>query len=341
MERQTIMTDSAPTASDSTVAEAAGRREQVPGGQQRVVVGLDGSATSRQALLFAAGEARLPGAVLQVAAAHELVVAAHGSAGGFTMGMELGSLQEGLGRAAEDLVKSAGDTVARLVPGAPLHLRTTKAQGRPSQVLLDPANGATLLVVGARGTGAFSGLMLGSTSTKVVHQVPAARDCRPCRRGRLGRVVTTHLERPAPEATAGALTDDGAGNAGTPGVENSVIELGGAAGVASQHARPIDDCRTAWMKAGRVISTSLLRTHPLSFWARDGNRCCPPGSRAQITGSALGTKVRALLSGLLPGRSLRHMVAMVFVGAVTLTVATPPSRVPSKGRTLAARWPRW
>jgi nucleotide-binding universal stress UspA family protein len=43
-------------------------------------------------------------------------------------------------------------------------------QGRPSHVLLDAAEGAALLVVGARGAGALTRLMMGSTSTEVVHE---------------------------------------------------------------------------------------------------------------------------------------------------------------------------
>lgn len=177
------MIGDAPTATNSTLPDAAGGPEQVPDGQQRIVVGLDSSAAAQRALLFAAGEARLRGAVLHVVAAHDLGAAAYGYAGGFGMGMGLGPLQEGLQRAAEDLVKAAGDTVATLDLGTQVHLRTTVAQGRPSQVLLDAANGATLLVVGARGAGALTRLMMGSTSTEVVHHarlpvtvVPADED---------------------------------------------------------------------------------------------------------------------------------------------------------------------
>lgn len=135
----------------------------------RVVVGLDDSAAAQRALLFAADEARLRGAVLHVVAAHDLATAAYGYTGGLGMAMSLGPLQEGLQQAAEDLVTAAGDTVAALDGGTERQLRTTVAAGRPSQVLLDAADGATLLVVGARGAGAWSRLMMGSTSTEVVH----------------------------------------------------------------------------------------------------------------------------------------------------------------------------
>ena len=76
------MTGDAPTATNSTLPDAAGRPEQVPDGQQRIVVGLDSSAAAQRALLFAAGEARLREAVLHVVAAHDLGAAAYGYAGG-------------------------------------------------------------------------------------------------------------------------------------------------------------------------------------------------------------------------------------------------------------------
>lgn len=156
----------------------------------QVVVGLDGSEASQRALLFAANEARLRDAVLHVVAAYEVGTAGYGYgyAGGLGMavGMDGAALQDQLRLAAEELVKAAGDTVATLTSGTPVHLRTTVAQGHASQVLLDAAQGATLLVVGARGAGALTRLLLGSTSTAVVHHarlpvtvVPTGED-EPC-----------------------------------------------------------------------------------------------------------------------------------------------------------------
>lgn len=134
-----------------------------------VVVGVDGSAASDAALLLAAREAQLRSAVLCVVAAHDVGAVAFSYAGGFDMGMEIGPLEDGLRLAAETLVKDATDTVATRLPGAPVEVRTTVARGRPSQVLLEAATGAELLVVGARGAGAWARLVLGSTSSEVVH----------------------------------------------------------------------------------------------------------------------------------------------------------------------------
>jgi nucleotide-binding universal stress UspA family protein len=155
-----------------------------------VVVGVDGSAAAQEALLFAAREAQLRRAVLHIVAAHDLGPAAYGYAGS-AGGWELGTLEDGLREAAESLAKAAADTVATELPGPAVHVRTIVVQGRPSHVLLDAAEGATLLVVGARGAGALTRLLMGSTSTEVVHEarlpvtvVPSHRSPTPTTGGR-------------------------------------------------------------------------------------------------------------------------------------------------------------
>lgn len=143
---------------------------QVPDGRQRIVVGLDGSVVSLRALLFAAREAQLRGGVLHLVAAYDISPMSYGYAGGLNIGFDEVALEDGLRRAGEARLKDAADTVAARVPGAPVHVQTTVAAGRASKVLLDAADGATLLVVGARGAGALTRMMMGSTSTEVVHQ---------------------------------------------------------------------------------------------------------------------------------------------------------------------------
>ncbi len=163
------MNDNAQAATASTLPETAERSEPLSGGQPRIVVGLDGSGASWCALRFAAEEARVRHGILHLVAAYDISSMTYGYAGGLNIGFDAVAMENGMRSAAEAHLKDAADTVATLAPGAPVHVQTTVAQGRPSQVLLDAADGATLLVVGARGAGAVTRMMIGSTSTEVVH----------------------------------------------------------------------------------------------------------------------------------------------------------------------------
>jgi nucleotide-binding universal stress UspA family protein len=55
-------------------------------------------------------------------------------------------------------------------PDVPLEL--VIARGNPARTLIDRAHAAALLVVGCRGRGALTGLLLGSTSHALLHHAP-------------------------------------------------------------------------------------------------------------------------------------------------------------------------
>ncbi len=54
----------------------------------------------------------------------------------------------------------------------PSRLRLVVREGDPAQVLLDESKGATMLVLGSRGHGGFTGLLLGSVSAKCAEHAP-------------------------------------------------------------------------------------------------------------------------------------------------------------------------
>lgn len=124
-----------------------------------IVVGIDGSAGSRDALRWAAGQARLTGAPLRVVAAWRWP-----------------------------------NYVTRIPPGADLQAETTAVlrelveplradspdldisehvlQGPAGPALLTQAAGAALLVVGAQGRAAFPGMLVGSVAEYCVRHGP-------------------------------------------------------------------------------------------------------------------------------------------------------------------------
>lgn len=133
------------------------------GKEPRIVVGVDGSASSLSALRWAIRQAELMGAAVDaVAAWHYPVVA-----GGYAWG------PGGMGQ-DYDFKEIAGKTLAGAIsnalnPGSGVRVRAQVFEGNPAQVLLDAAAGADLLVVGSRGHSGFTEALLGSVSQHCVH----------------------------------------------------------------------------------------------------------------------------------------------------------------------------
>ena len=121
-----------------------------------VVVGVDGSEHARRALTWAAEEAKLRGARLRAVHVWSYLNQA-GEAFDPTYG------EDDAQRLLEETVAGVRDDVeTELVAVCDL----------PARGLLDAAQGADLLVVGARGMGGFGGLLLGSVSQQVVQHAP-------------------------------------------------------------------------------------------------------------------------------------------------------------------------
>ncbi|MHC6230761.1 universal stress protein [Arthrobacter sp. MMS24-T111] len=134
-------------------------------GRTGVVVGVDGSAESTQAVAFAAAEADRHGDELTVVYAVNVpnpVVDA---------GLTPGALAD-LIVDEERIVLS--ETVAGLkedYPDLTVHQLLVSDKG-PVDALVEAAAGARLLVVGSRGRGAFKRLLLGSTAHGVLKHLP-------------------------------------------------------------------------------------------------------------------------------------------------------------------------
>ncbi|MBS3941421.1 MAG: universal stress protein [Actinobacteria bacterium] len=135
----------------------------------RIVVGVDGSPASRQALSWAAGEAALRGAVLDVVHVHDPTPVYEVYR--YPYGLPTAVDQE---RHDEEMERYAVKLLAEMVGELDQRLHTRVEQRvivspRPARALLEHAAGADLLVLGSRGHGGFAGLLLGSVSNQCVH----------------------------------------------------------------------------------------------------------------------------------------------------------------------------
>lgn len=135
------------------------RQDTVPA---RVVVGVDASKESEEALRWAARYAGFIGARLDVVHAWHLAD-------------ELAWLEPLPPPAAPTDVarKELAEVVGRLLGAAHTKdVTTAVVEGHAAKVLVDRAKGAVLLVVGCRGLGGFDGLLLGSVSGACVAHAP-------------------------------------------------------------------------------------------------------------------------------------------------------------------------
>lgn len=130
-----------------------------------ITVGVDGSHNSHKALEWAMKEAALQHTALTVLTVHE-VAGSHWTGNPLVMRDLDAPDEEKIRLAAEDAVA----TVAGELGGAqPASVTVHTVSGFAAQELIDASKNSDLLVVGSRGGGGFSKLMLGSVSTKVVH----------------------------------------------------------------------------------------------------------------------------------------------------------------------------
>jgi nucleotide-binding universal stress UspA family protein len=130
-----------------------------------IVVGVDGSDESLDALRWALEEAQIRGAKLKVIYAW---VYPYLPPPGFAapVQVDMGALQRG----AEALLDAAVSEVVGLNAG--IELEQAAVEGTAAQILVEAAEGADLLVVGSRGRGGFAGLLLGSVSQQCAHHAP-------------------------------------------------------------------------------------------------------------------------------------------------------------------------
>lgn len=129
---------------------------------KRIVIGVDGSESSARALRWAVDEAGRAGATVEaVHAWHQPYIAEYPYAAVAFDPEPFEDLSRRL--LADAVAQAAVDGVA---------VEPVLVQGMAAPALLEAAKGADLLVVGSRGHGGFSGLLLGSVSQHVAQHSP-------------------------------------------------------------------------------------------------------------------------------------------------------------------------
>lgn len=122
------------------------------GNDYQIVVGVDGSTSSIRALRWALWQAGLTGGSVTA-----------------VMAWDYPQLAEWEIHSPDDFVRAKSTVLATTIQAAvdaesSADIGKNVVQGHPAKALLDAARDADLLVVGQRGHGGFTGMMLGSVS---------------------------------------------------------------------------------------------------------------------------------------------------------------------------------
>jgi len=128
-----------------------------------IVVGVDGSAESIAALSWASRYAAAMGGTVRAVHAWHYPTAASVPPVGVAPGPVREETEQ---RMRDDLAEA----VAKVYPDpSAASVETKVSYGHPAPVLIEESQGADLLVVGSRGHGAFSGMLVGSVSIHCVN----------------------------------------------------------------------------------------------------------------------------------------------------------------------------
>jgi nucleotide-binding universal stress UspA family protein len=131
---------------------------------ERIVVGVDQSKGATVALRWALKLAEEVGAEVEVVHAWEV---SYGWIEGYPPDVERWVVEAKA--AASDLVERSVSEATGDGGATPGRIVRTVVEGQAAKVLVDRAKDADLLVVGSRGRGGFTGLLLGSVSEQAVH----------------------------------------------------------------------------------------------------------------------------------------------------------------------------
>lgn len=131
-----------------------------PVGRLRVVVGVDGSPASLEAVQWAVRYAHLTGALVEAVTSWSMP-----NMYGSDFATGYGSLELNWPDLSAEIQETALTTA---LPEGSTTIKRTVVCDHPAMALVNASTGADLLVVGSRGHGGFAGMLLGSVSAYVV-----------------------------------------------------------------------------------------------------------------------------------------------------------------------------
>ena len=127
-----------------------------------IIVGVDGSGHSQRALEWAMKEAAMRHAPLTILTVHPAIV-------GYFGGVVTSAGDLDLTEQTQAAVKVEADRVLAALDGPHPESVTVKAvHGFPVEELVSASKGANIVVLGSRGVGGFSRMLMGSTAGLVV-----------------------------------------------------------------------------------------------------------------------------------------------------------------------------
>ena len=132
----------------------------------RIVVGVEGSKGSKNALKWALDEARYRNAVVDVVTAYLPTYVPAAPDFGYVPLDPVDLLEE--------IRKMQDAVIDQVAAGSSMTIERRLLKGRAADTLIMAAEGADMLVVGSRGRGGFRGLLLGSVSQQIAQHASCA-----------------------------------------------------------------------------------------------------------------------------------------------------------------------
>jgi nucleotide-binding universal stress UspA family protein len=291
-----------------------------------VLVAVDGSEQAGRALAWAVREAGLRGRGLTIAHAY------HWPSSGFSPVEAVGYLMDALEQDSAEIVAEAAKAARQLAPDLPV--QTESRPGPPVAVLVELSHEHELAVVGSRGLGGFTGMLLGSVGTGLVANAACS-------------VAVVRGERePAADDPVVAGVD------GSPAAEMVLTEAFRAAqrrdcpliavhgwqdpttDVLTARGQQPDFDRDSWQRAAAQALSERLDLVGQQFpsvhadavvdWGRPTRALLEQAHTAQLV--VVGTRGRGELAGMLLGSTSRAMVQHAPCPVIVVRAPENPER---------------